>query len=100
MLFNGGLVPTYILITKYLHLSDSIWVYIIPALVNPWNMFLLRNFFNDIPEALKESALLRERTNGLSCFASSTTVSSCTCYDRSFLRTQLLECLDGIHALH
>lgn len=56
MLFNGGLVPTYILITKYLHLSDSIWVYIIPALVNPWNMFLLRNFFNDIPEALKESA--------------------------------------------
>lgn len=56
MLFSGGLVPTYILITKYLQLSDSIWVYIIPALLNPWNMFMLRNFFNDIPEAFKESA--------------------------------------------
>ena len=58
MLFNGGMVPTYILISKYLNLRDSIWVYIIPALLNPWNMFMLRNFFNDIPEALKESARL------------------------------------------
>ncbi len=58
MLFSGGLVPTYILITRYLHLANSIWVYIIPSLINPWNMFLLRNFFNDIPDALKESARL------------------------------------------
>ena len=58
MLFNGGMVPTNILISKYLNLRDSIWVYIIPALLNPWNMFMLRNFFNDIPEALKESARL------------------------------------------
>lgn len=58
MLFSGGMVPTYILISKYLNLRDSIWVYIIPALLNPWNMFMLRNFFNDIPEALKESARL------------------------------------------
>ena len=58
MLFSGGLVPTYILISKYLHLRDNIWVYIIPSLLNPWNMFLLRNFFNDIPESLKESARL------------------------------------------
>ena len=58
MLFNGGMVPTYILISKYLNLRDSIWVYIIPALLNPGNMFMLRNFFNDIPEALKESARL------------------------------------------
>ena len=58
MLFNRGMVPPYILISKYLNLRDSIWVYIIPALLNPWNMFMLRNFFNDIPEALKESARL------------------------------------------
>ena len=58
MLFSGGLVPTYILITRYLHLGNSIWVYIIPSLINPWNMFLLRNFFNDIPDAFKESARL------------------------------------------
>ncbi|XEC93981.1 carbohydrate ABC transporter permease [Paenibacillus tarimensis] len=56
MLFKGGLVPTYILISKYLHLKDTLWVLIIPALINPWNMFLLRNFFNTIDESLAESA--------------------------------------------
>lgn len=58
MLFSGGLVPTYILISRYLGLRDSLWVYILPVLLNPWNMFMMRNFFNDVPEALKESAQL------------------------------------------
>lgn len=56
MLFNGGLVPTYMLISKYLGMRDSIWVMIIPVLVNPWNLFLLRNFFSAIPAELHESA--------------------------------------------
>ncbi|MFS0724175.1 carbohydrate ABC transporter permease [Paenibacillus sp. 1P07SE] len=56
MLFNGGLIPTYLLTAKYLGLSDNILVYILPALVNPFNMFLLRNFFKQIPESLAESA--------------------------------------------
>ncbi|MGN0243152.1 MAG: carbohydrate ABC transporter permease [Lachnospiraceae bacterium] len=56
MLFNGGLVPSYLLISKYLGMRDTIWVFIIPALVNAWNMLLLRNFFADIPESLAESA--------------------------------------------
>lgn len=56
MLFNGGLVSTYILTTRYLHLNNTIWVYILPSLVSPWNMFLLRNFFNTIPDSLAESA--------------------------------------------
>ena len=56
MLFNGGLVPTYMLISRYLHMKDNIWVLIIPVLINPWNMFLLRNFFASIPSSLSESA--------------------------------------------
>lgn len=56
MLFSGGLVPTYMLISRYLHMKDSIWVLIVPILINPWNMFLLRNFFNSIPGSLAESA--------------------------------------------
>ncbi len=56
MLFNGGLVPTYILISKYLQLKDSIWVYILPSLINPWNVFLLRSFLNTIPDSINESA--------------------------------------------
>ncbi|SFF08900.1 multiple sugar transport system permease protein [Paenibacillus algorifonticola] len=56
MLFHGGLVATYLLISKYLGLKDTIWVLIIPALINPWNMFLMRNFFNSIDESIGESA--------------------------------------------
>lgn len=56
MLFSGGLVPSYILTSKYLHLSGTIWVYIIPSLMSVWNMFLLRNFFSAIPASLSESA--------------------------------------------
>lgn len=56
MLFSGGMVASYLLISKYLHMRNNIWVFIIPALVNPWNMLLLRNFFATIPEALSESA--------------------------------------------
>ena len=55
MLFSGGLVPSYILITQYLHLNDSIWVYILPTLISPWYVFMLRSFFSDIPSALGES---------------------------------------------
>lgn len=56
MLFSGGMVANYLLITKYLHLKDNILVYILPALISPWNMMLLRNFFATIPESLSESA--------------------------------------------
>lgn len=56
MLFNGGLVPTYLWVTKYPGLSDSLWSLILPSLVNAWNLLLMRNFFNGIPDALSESA--------------------------------------------
>ncbi|WP_025684878.1 carbohydrate ABC transporter permease [Paenibacillus maysiensis] len=56
MLFHGGLVANYLLISKYLDMKDSIWVLIIPALISPWNMFLMRNFFRSIDESLAESA--------------------------------------------
>lgn len=56
LIFNGGLVPTYIMTTKLLHMHNSIWVLIIPAALNGYNMFLMKNFFNTIPEALAESA--------------------------------------------
>lgn len=58
MLFSGGMVSSYILTTRYLHLQDTIWVYILPAVLSPWNLFLMRNFFNDIPKELFESVKL------------------------------------------
>ncbi|MDR0719710.1 MAG: carbohydrate ABC transporter permease [Treponema sp.] len=56
MLFNGGLIPTYMLISRYLHLKDNLLALIIPVLINPWNMFLMRNFFMSVPSSLAESA--------------------------------------------
>jgi ABC-type sugar transport system, permease component len=56
MLFSGGLVPTYILITKYLKMTDTIWVLIIPGLINAYFIILLRTFFQKTPESIIESA--------------------------------------------
>lgn len=56
MLFNGGLVPSYLLITKFLKLQNSIWVLLLPSLCNAWNILLLRNFFNSVPDSLREAA--------------------------------------------
>ncbi len=57
-LFGGGLVPTYLLYTQYLHLDDKIWVYIIPGLVSAWNIFYIRTSFQAVPEEMIESAVL------------------------------------------
>ncbi|HEU5098156.1 MAG TPA: carbohydrate ABC transporter permease, partial [Roseiflexaceae bacterium] len=56
MLFNGGLVPWYILITQYLHLRNTIWVLILPHLVVPWYVLLLRTYFAGLPSELLEAA--------------------------------------------
>ena len=57
MLFSGGLVPTYLLL-KFLHLTNTFWVMIIPGLISAWNLFIMKNFFSQIPEALIESATI------------------------------------------
>lgn len=56
MLFSGGLVPTYIWLTRYLHMGDTIWVYIFPFLVNAFHVIVIRTFFQGLPSALMESA--------------------------------------------
>lgn len=56
MLFNGGLVPWYIVITKYYYLKDNMWVLILPYLVVPWFLILLRTFFANIPTEIIEAA--------------------------------------------
>jgi putative aldouronate transport system permease protein len=56
MLFSGGIVPWFIVMTNYLHLTDNLWGLILPYTVNAWNMFLLKNFFSTIDSALLESA--------------------------------------------
>jgi putative aldouronate transport system permease protein len=56
MLFSGGLVPSYILITQYLRLRDTLWVLFVPHLVIPGWVLILRTYFLDLPEELLEAA--------------------------------------------
>ena len=55
MLFNGGLIPNYILITT-LGLQDSYGALILPGLISTYNMLLIKNYFETLPESLYESA--------------------------------------------
>ena len=56
MLFNGGLVPLYILVSNTLQLKDSYFALILPPLVNVWYLVLLKTFMKDIPNEILESA--------------------------------------------
>ena len=56
LLFNGGMVPTYILINNYYHLSNSVFAMILPYIIMPWHVFLMKNFFADSPLSLIEAA--------------------------------------------
>lgn len=56
MLFGGGLVPYYILMTRYLHVKDTIWVLVLPGLLSAWNVMILKGFFAKIPMEIIESA--------------------------------------------
>lgn len=57
LLFGAGLVPVYILLGN-LNLLDSVWVLIVPSLLNPMNVLLARNFFWSIPDSLTEAAMI------------------------------------------
>ncbi|WP_308635691.1 carbohydrate ABC transporter permease [Paenibacillus silvisoli] len=55
MLFNGGLIPNYILI-KELGLMDTIWALVLPGAVTVFNIILMLNFFREVPEELDDAA--------------------------------------------
>lgn len=58
MFFSGGMIPTYLVVAKFLHLNNSWWAIILPGLINVYNMVIMRTSFEGIPDALEESALL------------------------------------------
>lgn len=55
MLFAGGMIPTF-LVVKSLHLIDSLWSLILPVAINAFNLIIMRNFFQALPDSLEESA--------------------------------------------
>lgn len=55
MYFNAGLIPMFITM-KNLHLTNTFWVYVIPAIVQPFNIILVKTYVESLPKALQEAA--------------------------------------------
>lgn len=55
MLFGGGMVPGYLLIKK-LGLINTVWVLVVPGMLSAFNIIIVKNFFQSLPESLIESA--------------------------------------------
>ena len=51
MIFDGGMIPKY-LVMKDLHLLNTLWSVILPLSINVYNLVLMRNFFEGVPESL------------------------------------------------
>ena len=58
MLFSGGMIPSYILITQVLKWRNNYLVYIVPGLVEAYNVFVMKSYLQGIPDSLEEAALL------------------------------------------
>lgn len=68
MLFNGGMVPTYLLITNVLHIDNTILVYILPSLVSAYNVMIIRTNYRSIPDELIEAARIDGAKELFICF--------------------------------
>lgn len=68
MLFSGGMVPSYLLITNVLHLNDTIWVYVLPGLVSAYNVMIIRTNYRSIPDELIEAAKIDGAKELYICF--------------------------------
>lgn len=57
MLFSAGIIPTFLIVTK-MNLYNTVWSILLPTAVSSFNVILLKNFFQQIPYELEESAAL------------------------------------------
>ena len=62
MLFNGGMVPNYMLY-RVLGLMDTVWCLMLPGLVSVYNMLLIKNYFETLPDSLEEAARIDGASN-------------------------------------
>jgi putative aldouronate transport system permease protein len=62
MLFNGGIVPNYLLV-KNLGLLNKLGALILPSMFSVFNMLVIKNYFESLPESLEESAKLDGASN-------------------------------------
>ncbi len=56
MFFGGGMIPTYLVVYKWLDLGNSIWALILPGLISTYNLTIMRTSFASLPDSLEEAA--------------------------------------------
>ena len=97
MIFQGGMIPTY-LVMKNLHLTNTLWVVILMPAINIYNLVLMRNFFEGIPVRVRDAGRLLADSDFLqNCPAA---VQGGAGVHRSDVRRLLLERLHQLQALH
>lgn len=63
LLFSGGMIPTFLVVQK-LGLLNTMWAIVLPSLISTWYLFIMRTFFEGLPEELEDAA----RIDGCSSF--------------------------------
>jgi putative aldouronate transport system permease protein len=56
LFFNGGLIPTYLLVGQTLQMQDTVWALIVPTAINTFNLIILKTAFESVPVSLEEAA--------------------------------------------
>lgn len=103
MYFSSGLIPVYILI-KSLHLTGTFAVYIIPGLVNAFNLVLIKTYIENLPKGLEDAALI-DGANDITVFfkvifpiclpvIAAISLFACVGQWNSFIDTQLYNAMD------
>jgi putative aldouronate transport system permease protein len=57
LLFNGGMIPTF-LVVQNLGMLNTIWAIVLPSLISTWYLFIMRTFFEALPEELEDAAII------------------------------------------
>ncbi|WP_159882396.1 carbohydrate ABC transporter permease [Paenibacillus puerhi] len=57
LVFGGGMIPTF-LVVKQLNLLNTIWAIVLPSLISTWHLFIMRTFFEGLPEEVEEAAII------------------------------------------
>lgn len=58
MFFSGGMIPGYLVIANWLKMKDTYWSVLLPGAISAYNMMIVKNFLQSIPQELEESAYL------------------------------------------
>ncbi|NOK61371.1 MAG: carbohydrate ABC transporter permease [Chloroflexi bacterium AL-W] len=58
MFFSGGLIPTFLLVSRTLNMLNTPWALLVPTAINTWNLLVLKTAFESVPISLEEAARL------------------------------------------